>query len=187
MKKIFYVVVIAVSLSSARSITLGPQLSLKHDANDRYIDGYGWSLSTGLSNRMDVFLHAAFHSWRTGVERTSPSHSHEFVYDESTWLLGLRYWFKTNSVIRPYLHLMVGKYFDTIDYNASTYAAPYYGLAEKTSSSIKEQGRDIGLGFGFAFPILHNVYYDMSVTSHAATQLNSHLVLLMGIRYSLTF
>jgi hypothetical protein len=184
MKKIFYAVLIAVSLASARNIALGPQLSLKHDANDRYIDGYGLSFTTALSRHVDLLVHTSFHSWRTGVERTSPAQAHEFYYDESTWQLGLRYWFNSNSVIRPYVHLLVGRYFDRIDYNVSTYAAPYYGLAAKSSSSSKENGSDAGLGVGFAFPILNNVSYDMSITSHAATQLNSHLVLLMGINYN---
>lgn len=144
-------------------------------------------VSTPISGRMDLFVHAASHSWRTGVERTSPSHAHEFFHDESTWLLGLRYWFSTQSAVKPYLHLMVGKYFDTIHYHTTTYNAPFYGLAAEHTSTSRENGSDTGLGFGVAFLIMSHLFCDMSITSHAATQLNSHVVLLAGLSYHIGF
>lgn len=187
MRKIVLVLLSAVAIAWAKGVAIGPQLSLKHDSNDRYIDGYAVLVSTPISGRMDLFVHAASHSWRTGVERTSPSHAHEFFYDESTWLLGLRYWFRTQSAVKPYLHLMVGKYFDTIHYHTTTYDAPFYGLAAEHTSTSKENGSDTGLGFGVAFLIMSHLFFDMSITSHAATQLNSHVVLLAGLSYHIGF
>jgi len=187
MKRIALVLLAAVAISLAKGVAIGPQLSLKHDSNDRYIDVYAVSVAVPVSGHMALFVHAATHSWRTGVERTSPSHAHEFFYDQSTWLLGLRYWFRTHTAVKPYLHLMVGKYFDTIHYHTTTYDAPYYGLAAERTSTSNENGSDTGLGFGFSFPITKQVHYDMSLTSHAATQLNSHVVLLAGLTYHIEF
>jgi hypothetical protein len=183
----FFLSVTYATQLTAMSFSLGSQLSLKHDAiDDRYIDGFGLFLSTRLDMHVDLFVQTGFHKWRTGVERTSPSNAHEFLYDQSTYLVGFRYWFWEKSSVMPYIHVMLGKNFDKIEYQVTTFSTPGHGISQ-SSFMAKENGRNAGLGFGFSFPVIKNLYYDMSVTTHAATQINSNVVLLLGFFYKLGF
>jgi hypothetical protein len=176
-----------VTVVSAVSFKIGSQLSLKHDANDRYIDGFGLSLATKLDMHMDLFFQAGFQNWRTGVERTSPSNAHEFYYDQSTYLLGFRYWINAKSGVTPYIHIMLGMNYDDIEYRVTTFSAPGYYFSSQHSSIINENSRNAGLGFGFSFPVINNIYYDMSITMHSAPQLYSNVVMLVGLYYKLGF
>ena len=76
--------VVVSQLSAAINFKVGPQFSLLHSANDKYIDGMSFIASARLLKNTDLFAKAAFHNWTSGVERSSPSRADEFVYERAT-------------------------------------------------------------------------------------------------------
>ncbi len=178
-------------LSAAINFKVGPQFSLLHSANDKYIDGTSFFASARLLKNTDLFAKAAFHNWTSGVERNSPSRADEFAYKRASYVVGIRYSLVSKSAVTPYIQTLVGKDYNKVEHRVTTYSyppdsPPNYGLSEVDASKFNENEFNMGLGLGFTFPVIRDLQFDMNISAQPVFS-NTNVIMNMGFCYQFAF
>jgi len=191
MLSIILSLVVVSQLSAAVDFKVGPQFSLLHSANDKYIDGTSFFATARLLKNTDLFANVAFHNWTSGVERSSPSRADEFVYERASYVLGIRYSFLSKSAVTPYIQTLVGQDNNKVEHRVTTYSnppdsPPNYGLSEVDASTFNENDFNLGLGLGFTFPVIKDLYFDMNISAQPVYS-STNIIMNMGFCYQFGF